>query len=303
MQSIDLAISPCPNDTFIFGNLLRRGLERADAGALPVATVFADVEELNRRAMLALAPGGQGQHAITKLSFFAMSRLREHYTMLNCGGALGRGCGPLLIAREDFGGNRGAALAALGSAGRVLIPGRYTTANLLTHLFLADASGIGTAADGCGLDWRALEFAPTRYEQILPALRDGTAEFGVIIHEERFTFAAAGLHAVQDLGAWWEATTGMPIPLGCIALRNDVIAAGTLRPADVEAAIRASLAEACARPDELRDLIKQHSQSLADGVIDAHIQLYVNEFSRDLGREGQAAVAELFQRADLAGIV
>ena len=181
----------------------------------------------------------------------------------------------------------------------MLIPGRYTTANLLTHLFLADVAGAATSNK---LDRQTLEFAPTRYEQILPALQGGTAEFGVIIHEERFTFEAAGLHPVQDLGAWWEETTGVPIPLGCIALRNDLIADKTLQPADVEAAIRDSLAEAYARPDNLRDFIKQHSQSLADEVIDAHIQLYVNEFSKELGREGEAAVAELFRRADQAGI-
>ena len=276
-QTFDLAISPCPNDTFIFGHMIRDGVDGAS-----VETHFADVEELNRRAL------EEGRHAVTKLSFFAMSRLRDRYELLHCGGALGRGCGPLLISGKNFEGNEGAALDALRSGGRVLTPGRWTTANLLTHLYLADR----------GLDVNAVDFVPVRYEQIMPALTKGEADFGVIIHEERFTFQRHGLFRTADLGEWWESTTGLPIPLGCIAVRKD---RAELR-AGIEDAIRASIAKAYAQPESLNAFIKEHSQALEEDVIRAHIDLYVNDFSKDMGATGRAAVDELFTRADAAGI-
>lgn len=270
MNPIDLAISPCPNDTFIFHALQQRGL----AGH-PVRLEFADVEELNRRAL------EEARHMITKLSFFAMLHVRDRYELLPTGGALGRGCGPLLITRRaapapDF----------VRHLTRILIPGRYTTANLLTRLYLKSQ----------GVDPGAVEFVPTRYDRIIPELLAGSAEFGVIIHEERFTYQARGLHAVQDLGEWWEQTTGAPIPLGCIALRNDA-------PEDVRAAvtpaIQASVAAAWAAPEDpgLRAFVKRYSQELADDVIQAHIDLYVNDFTRDIGAAGRRAIDELFARA------
>ncbi|MEQ9364026.1 MAG: 1,4-dihydroxy-6-naphthoate synthase [Leptospirales bacterium] len=278
LQPIDLAISPCPNDTFIFHHLSRNGAELLGA---PVRLEFADVEELNRRAIQ------ERRHAVTKLSFYAMSQLGDHYQMLGNGGALGRGCGPLLITNQK-------GPVEPQDIRRVLIPGRYTTANLLTHLFFAD---LGLSPD----EIQSIEFEAVRYEQILPALREGRADFGVIIHEERFTFERAGLFAVRDLGAWWEDTTGLPIPLGCIAARKDVIAGG-LSAETIEAAIRSSLAHAYAHPEAGREFIKTHAQALEDEVIAAHIDLYVNDFSRDLGEDGRRAVTELFRRAALAGI-
>lgn len=277
-RGLDLAISPCPNDTFIFGHMIRDG-----AGGANVEVHFADVEELNRRAI------EEGRHIVTKLSFFAMSTLRERYELLHCGGALGRGCGPLLISGRDFADDEGRALDALRNGGRVLIPGRWTTANLLTHLYLSDR----------GLDVNAIEFVPVRYEKIMPALKDGEAEFGVIIHEERFTFQRHGLHRTTDLGEWWESSTGHPIPLGCIAVRKDH---AHLRE-QIEDSIRASIDKAYAQPESLSDFIKQDPQALEDDVIRAHIDLYVNEFSKDMGTTGTAAVDELFRRADAAGIL
>ncbi len=270
MNAIDLAISPCPNDTFIFYWLKQRGL----AGH-PVQLEFADVEELNRRAL------DEARHMITKLSFFAMLHVQDRYELLPTGGALGRGCGPLLITRRA-----GLAPDSAQKLNRILIPGRYTTANLLTRLFLKAQ----------GLDPGAVEFIPTRYDRIIPELLAGSSDFGVIIHEERFTYQARGLHAVQDLGEWWEQTTGAPIPLGCIALRKDA-------PADVRAAltpaIQASVAAAWAAPEDpgLRAFIKSYSQELADEVIQAHIDLYVNDFTRDVGAIGAQSIQELFARA------
>jgi 1,4-dihydroxy-6-naphthoate synthase len=284
MSEIDLAISPCPNDTFIFQHLIQNG-----PGLLGtrVGLQLADVEELNRRAI------EEQRHALTKLSFFAMSRAGDHYQLLENGGALGRGCGPLLISRHR---TRGPAAETAQTIRRIVIPGRLTTANLLTHLYLAD----------CGLDPRTIEFEALRYEKIIPALLAGEADFGVIIHEERFTYERAGLHGVQDLGQWWEDATGLPIPLGCIAARKDVIDNARpgvgLQPARIEAAIRQSIDFAYAHPDAGRAFIKANSQALEDEVIEAHIGLYVNEFSRGMGDTGRRAVAELFRRARDAGI-
>lgn len=270
MNAIDLAISPCPNDTFIFHALAEQGL----AGR-PVQLEFADVEELNRRAI------EEARHMITKLSFFAMLHVQDRYELLPSGGALGRGCGPLLISRHAE-----PAPDPARDVRRILIPGRYTTANLLTRLFLKAR----------GVDPESVEFVPTRYDRIIPELLAGAAEFGVIIHEERFTYKARGLHPVMDLGEWWEQTTGAPIPLGCIALRKDA-------PEDVRVAvtpaIQASLAAAWAAPQDpgLRAFVKCYSQELADDVIQSHIDLYVNDFTRDIGALGRAAIEELFARA------
>ncbi len=268
---VDLAISPCPNDTFLFYWLAQRGLSEA-----PVELHFADVEELNRRAL------GEARHLLTKLSYFAFLNARDRYTLLAPGGAMGRGCGPLLVART-------AALArtarqAAHSIGAVLVPGRWTTANLLSHLYLKDA----------GARLESVDFKESRYDQIIAQLLSGAADYGVIIHEERFTFEERGLHLVCDLGAWWEAETAAPIPLGCIAMRND--APGWLA-GEIEEAIRESLREARRSPGALMPFIKTHSQSLSDAVIAQHIALYVNDFSLDPGAEGQRAFEELLRRS------
>ena len=272
-MKLDLGISPCPNDTFIFYHLSKQGV----AGN-PVRLVFADVEELNRRAI------EEARHAITKLSYAAMARLGGRYRLLQTGGALGRGCGPILISYDPM-----SADEARGRMRRVLIPGKYTTANLLMHLYLNDH----------GVDVSRIEFIPVRYDEIIPALNSGDADFGVIIHEERFTYKDHGLSAVQDLGAWWEAATGLPIPLGCIAVRTDV--PEHLIPA-IENGIRSSLQQARREPASTWNFIKEHSQSLEDDVIRAHINLYVNELSLDVDAEGRQAIDELFRRAEAAGI-
>jgi 1,4-dihydroxy-6-naphthoate synthase len=134
----------------------------------------------------------------------------------------------------------------------------------------------------------------------MPALLDGTADAGVIIHESRFTYRTAGFHAVLDLGAWWEAETGLPLPLGGILARRDL---GAALIGQVEAAIRASLAHARAHPRAARGYIRAHAQELDDAVTDAHINLYVNDFSRDLGAAGVLAVETLLARAEARGLI
>ncbi len=279
-MSLEIAISPCPNDTFIFYELQRRGL-----GQEGVELAFADVEELNRRAL------EEARHPVTKLSCYAYYFVRDTYRLLGAGGALGRGCGPLLLARrptsvEEF-------RRALEKRPRILIPGHRTTAAFLTRAFL----------QSLGVHPRGIEFQAERYDRIVPALQSGTEEFGVIIHEERFSFARFGLHSVADLGEFWERDTGTPIPLGCIAVRRDL-------PESLDSELEGAIAESI-RSISLVDpmamtFIRKHSQALEDDIIRAHIDLYVNDYSIRMGPDGHRAMDELFRRAaamsDASGI-
>ena len=265
--TLTLGYSPCPNDTFIFHALVH---QLVPTPGFAVRERLEDVETLNR---LALA----GELDLTKVSYHALGHLREEYLLLRSGGALGRGCGPLVIAREPT------SMAALRGR-RLAIPGTLTTANLLLQLF------------GEGFE----NVVPMPFDRIMPSLKEGAVEAGVIIHESRFTYQQAGFHAVQDLGAWWEAETGLPIPLGGILARRDLGAELIHR---VDAAIRASLDHARAHPLAAQEYIRSHAQELDDAVTDAHIRLYVNAFSSDLGDEGEKAVATLLARAEARGLI
>lgn len=263
---IDLAISPCPNDTFIFYNMHSEHPE--------IELVFADVEELNRRAL------EEQRHALTKMSFYAILKASE-YTLLSCGGALGSGCGPILLS--------GKTRRRLEDLTEILTPGLNTTANLLLDLYLSENHPRPSA----------VKRVPVRYDLILPMLSQG-AEAGIIIHEERFTYPAYGLEAMQDLGDWWEKTTGLPIPLGGICAKKSL---GPEFAASAERMIRKSLALAWENPAATKDFVKCYSQSLEDHVIQAHIDLYVNKYSMDLSEKGRRAVEELRSRADAAGLL
>ncbi len=267
IKPLTLGYSPCPNDTFIFYALTYGKV------AMPgyrVTERLEDVETLNQLALSA-------QLDLTKISYHALGHLREEYALLRSGGALGRGCGPLVITptASDMPSLRGK---------RIAVPGRLTTANLLLQLY-------GTGYDN-------LLIMP--FDQIMPALKSGTADAGVIIHESRFTYRQAGFHEVLDLGAWWEADSGLPIPLGGILARR---ALGTETIRLVDRAIRLSLEYARQHPQETRAYIRGHAQELDDQVTDAHIALYVNEFSLDLGAEGVAAVETLLARAEARGLI
>ncbi|AMV73912.1 1,4-dihydroxy-6-naphthoate synthase [Desulfuromonas carbonis] len=264
---LSLGYSPCPNDTFIFYALTHG---RIALPGIRISERLADVETLNQ---LALA----GVLDLTKVSYHAFGHLRDEYLLLRSGGALGRGCGPLVVAPQ--------ALAMADLKGRrIAIPGRLTTANLLLQLY--------------GEGFEELLILP--FEQVMPAVLRGEAAAGVIIHESRFTFHQLGLHQVLDLGAWWEAETGLPIPLGGILARREL---GPELIQQLEGALTASIDYAYAHPMEPRSYIKRHSQELADAVIDQHIDLYVNDFSRTLGPEGERAVTELLRRAEARGII
>lgn len=264
---LSLGFSPCPNDTFIFHALVH-GLTGSRCPAFD-EPVLADVETLNKWAMDAVLD-------VTKVSFHALGHLGEKYRLLGSGAALGRGCGPLLVAGNmDIDGDL--------ADKTIAIPGVYTTAAMLLRLYAPSCRNL-----------RVL-----RFEEIMPAIIRGEVDAGVIIHESRFTYPQYGLVRVADLGHWWEEETGHPIPLGGIAIKKSL---GREMAGQVEACIRASVRASFRHPDRCRKYIREFAQELDETVIDSHIGLYVNRFSEDLGPEGEAAVDEFLRRGRAAGL-
>jgi 1,4-dihydroxy-6-naphthoate synthase len=258
--ALSLAISPCPNDTFVFHALVH-GLV---PGAPPVAVTYADVDVTNTTAR-------QRGYDLVKVSYPAVPGLAGDYAPLPCGGALGRGCGPLLLVRD------GAPDPDLAVA-TVAIPGELTTAYLLFRLWTADR------APG------RVEVVP--FQEIMPGVAAGRFQAGLVIHEARFTYPRYRLRAVVDLGAWWERDTGLPIPLGAILARR-----ATVDPDQAARWVRGSVRAAWADPSASREYVLSHAQELEPEVVDQHIRLYVNEFTADLGPTGRAAVDTLLARA------
>lgn len=264
---LTLGYSPCPNDTFIFHALVK-GLVPSEG--LSFTETLADVETLNQWAL-------EGRLDITKVSFGVIPHVLDRYCILRAGGALGRGCGPLIVTKGR------ADIPSLINK-PIAIPGIHTTAYLLMRL-----REPGLCANTI----------PMPFDRIMPAVQSGEAAAGLIIHEGRFTYPGYGLTMVEDLGQWWEAETGMPIPLGAIMARRSL---GAEIIGATEGAIRASLKHAFDDPATAMPYIKAHSQELSDDVIQSHIRLYVNDFSMDMGAVGEAAVRELFRRAAGAGL-
>ncbi len=256
MRTLRFGFSPCPNDTFAFHALVH-GLVDVPFTVQPV---LLDIEELNRRAH-------DGAFELTKLSVGAFAAVGDRYRLLRSGAALGHGVGPLVVARE-------ARPLADAVRGRVAIPGRDTTAFRLLRL----------AAPALG------EVVELRYDQILGAVAGGEVDAGLIIHESRFTYADHGLVKIIDLGDWWEQATSLPVPLAGICVRADLDAATA---AAAESAIRASVAHAFAHPEASRAYVRAHSQEMSDAVCDAHIRLYVNAHSLDIGDDGLRAISRL----------
>lgn len=263
MSRLSLVISPCPNDTFVF-HAWAHGLVEGP----PVDVTWADVDEANGMAQ-------RGEHDVLKVSYAALPWILRDYRLLPCGGAVGRGCGPLVLTagRTDL---RGA---------RVAVPGERTTAYLLFRMWAA----------GLGLELASVDVLP--FEQIMPAVARGDYDAGLVIHEARFTFHEHGLTSLVDLGAWWEDETGLAIPLGAIVARR------SLDPSPLITAIRSSVRTAWDDPPLSREWVLAHSQELAPDVVDAHIGLYVNERTEDLGVEGHDAVRGLLTRAEAAGLI
>jgi 1,4-dihydroxy-6-naphthoate synthase len=268
MGTLSLGYSPCPNDTFIFFPLV---CGKIDTEGLTFREILDDVETLNQMAI-------GSRLDITKASFHAFGHLRDEYCLLRSGGALGKGCGPLVVASEEF--------EMLDLRGKTIaIPGELTTAFLLLQIFDPELK-------------RKVKIMP--FNSIIGSVKEGEADAGLIIHESRFTFQKAGLKKVIDLGEWWEKETGHPVPLGGILGRRG-LGADLLRR--VEILLRKSVEYAFAHRGESVAYIKQHAQELEDEVINRHINLYVNNYSLDMGDSGERAVKELFRMAERRGIM
>jgi 1,4-dihydroxy-6-naphthoate synthase len=273
-HTFGLAYSSCPNDTFMFKAIAGRLI---DLEGFDFDIHINDVEALNQAAV-------QLTHDITKLSFAALGNLLERYALLRCGAALGKGCGPLVVSRP------GCSLDDRGGRDlTVAIPGMGTTAYHLFRFFMADR-------------FPEIDFTvkPMSFEKIMPAVKDQAADFGLIIHEGRFVYPSMGLAQIADLGQWWEDKTELPIPLGCIAVRRDL---DPETACHIQALIRGSIDHAFAHPDQGAEYIRDHAQEMENQVIRQHIDLYVNDFSKDLGDAGEQAVTAFFAYARKTGMI
>ncbi|MHB9864403.1 1,4-dihydroxy-6-naphthoate synthase [Streptomyces sp. YIM S03343] len=269
---LTLAHSSCPNDTFVFHALTHGLLPGAPETDLRIADI--DITNgLARRAAL----------DVLKVSYGVLPHVLGDYALLPCGGAVGRGCGPLVLGR------RATDPADALAGARVAVPSTTSTAYLLFRLWAARA-----APGGVG------ETVVMPFHEIMPAVRDGEVDAGLVIHEARFTYGHYGLHCLTDLGEEWEKDTGLPIPLGAIIARRSL---GTRRLTQLADAVRASAQAAWSSPAASRPYVLEHAQELATNVVDQHIDLYVNSFTADLGDEGRAAVRALLDRSAEQGLL
>ena len=258
-MKLSLGFSPCPNDTFIFDALVNK---KIDTMGFEFEVILEDVETLNQWAL-------QGKLDITKLSFPAFFQSSNEYVLLNSGSALGKGVGPLLISKSaDI--NQGSKIEDL----TIALPGSHTTANLLFSFAYPNATN--------------KEFMV--FSSIEDAVLRGKTDLGVIIHENRFTYQQKGLFKVRDLGEYWEEKMNAPIPLGGIASKKESRAAART----IDSLIRQSLEHAFSNYPFITDYVKQHSQVMSEDVMRQHIDLYVNNYSLDLGAEGRQAIATLY---------
>lgn len=266
-MKLTLGFSPCPNDTFIFDAMVNK---QVDTQGIEFEYVLEDVETLNRWA-------AEGKLDITKLSYNAFLHVVDHYALLHSGSALGKGVGPLLIAKTPFD-------TANLSDKRIAIPGFNTTANLLLSLAFPGAK-----------NKEALVFS-----EIEQSVLSGVYDAGLIIHESRFTYAQKGLHKLIDLGDWWENTMNAAIPLGGIVMKRSF---DSETCAKVDAIIKESLAYSWKSYPELSPFVTMHAQEMEEKVMRQHIDLYVNEYTTDLGNEGRNAIGTLFSQAEKAGLI
>ncbi|MFE2968738.1 1,4-dihydroxy-6-naphthoate synthase [Streptomyces sp. NPDC059340] len=268
-KTLQIAYSPCPNDTFVFDAWAHGRVP----GAPALDVTFADIDITNGMAE-------RGEFDVLKVSYAVLPYVLDEYTLLPCGGALGRGCGPLVLTREPDADLTGRTVA---------VPSERSTAYLLFRLWAAD-----TVPGGVG------EIVVMPFHEIMPAVRDGKVDAGLVIHEARFTYQNYGLHKLADMGEHWERTTGLPIPLGAIIAKR---ALGEERLKGLADAARASVRAAWDDPEASRSYVLEHAQEMDPAVADQHIGLYVNEFTADLGEDGYAAILGLLTRAAAEGLV
>lgn len=258
-QKIQLAFSPCPNDTFMFDAMIHG---KIDTEGLEFNVELHDIETLNKKAL-------QSVFDVSKISFFAFTSVAEQYQLLTSGSALGTNCGPLLISKKEI------KLSDLKNK-IIAIPGKNTTAHFLLNTAFPEA----------------LHKKEMVFSAIEQAVLTEIVDAGVIIHENRFTYQDKGLLKLLDLGEYWEKTTGLPIPLGGIAVRRSL-------PLDLKQKInrimRESVLYALSHPSEVSDFIKMNAQEMDEDVIQQHINLYVNSYSVDLGEKGKQAVYRMFE--------
>lgn len=264
-----IAYSPCPNDTFVFDAWAHGRVP----GAPELDVTFADIHITNGMAE-------RGELDVLKVSYAVLPWVLDEYTLLPCGGALGRGNGPLVLTREP---------AADLTGKTVAVPSERSTAYLLFRLWAAEVvpGGVG-------------RIVVLPFHEIMPAVRDGKVDAGLVIHEARFTFQDYGLHRLADMGEHWESTTGLPIPLGAIIAKRN-LGPDTLQLLADSA--RTSVRMAWDDPEASRPYVRAHAQEMDPAVAEQHIALYVNEFTADLGPDGYAAVRGLLTRASAEGLV
>jgi len=265
--TLSIGFSPCPNDTFLFDALIHH---KIDTEGLKFEPVLEDVESLNCKAFEAVLD-------ITKLSFYAYGFVSNEYQLLDSGAALGYGVGPLLISRKKFN-------DPLNEIKSVAIPGKYTTANFLFSLYFPEP----------------VSKHEMHFSKIEDAVLSGEVDAGVIIHENRFTYASKGLNKIIDLGTKWEEVTASPIPLGGIAVRRSLSQDLKLK---LNSLVKKSVEYAIADPQSSVHFVKSNAQEMDPAVVKKHIDLYVNESSIDIGNKGRDAIYRLYQKAEQMNLI
>ena len=264
-KKLTLGISTCPNDTFVFDAWVNNRIKDAPS----VRCSLKDISELNGIAMDAAMD-------VLKVSFFAYGFIKEKYRLLNAGGALGRGCGPVVVVRSGISDLKSGDI-------RIALPGELTTANLLFSLYRP----------------KIKNKIYMKFDEIMPAIANHEVDAGVVIHEGRFTFEDYGLLLFEDLGAWWEDKTGFPVPLGAIVARKTL---GEDMIESAELSIRKSLEMAWSAPEIPMPFMRKFAGEMDDNVLRSHVDLYVNDFTFDFGEEGRKAIDLLLEMAKERGL-
>jgi len=263
MRNLSLGFSPCPNDTHIFDALVHQKI----AHPYTFDVHLEDIETLNQMAL-------ENQLQISKTSIHAWFHVLDQYRLISSGGALGRGCGPLVISKKK----------RKLSFGKIALPGEYTTASLLFQMAFPGE-----------FEWIQMPF-----DQIISSIHVGKVDAGVIIHESRFTYEDLGLQCLMDLGEWWESETGCLIPLGGILVSNSL---GETTLKDIQKLIRVSIEFAENNPESAKEFIRNNAQEIEDEVVGKHIRLYVNEYSKDFGEEGKNSIQTFYEKSCLLGLL
>lgn len=267
MQKISLGYSTCPNDTFIFDAMVHH---KIDTEGLEFDIVMADVEELNKKAI-------KQELDVTKISYHAYSKIADHYCLLDSGSALGKNNGPILISKHKIYPDEVDDI-------NIAIPGENTTANMLFSIAYPNAK-------------KKKEYL---FSDIEDVVLSNEMDAGLIIHENRFTYEKKGLQKIVDLGEFWEKETHLPIPLGGIAVRRDLDHEIQLK---INRILRKSVEFAFENPKSAYPYIKKYAQEMDEDVMYKHIELYVNQFTIDLGKDGRDAIKMLYKKASSLGII